>query len=227
MMKKRLALVLAASGALGSLGIGLPAAHAASPAVCTATQGVPCDFDATDGIEQGYFSTSSRFTIFDNTTNTLTVNGTAPDSVGVHWTIGDSYTVTVNDANTVVTAGTFLAVPRTRLFTHGCIAATNNYSLGADGYSPSLVARVNGDNTPCTFVFAAGDTYSGSGKFTISCETGGKVTHPDFENGSHPPVVDIPIPQPCAVGATVTVDGGRFGTGGSVLAGGAGPVPAR
>jgi hypothetical protein len=115
-------------------------------------------------------------------------------------------------AATVATPGPADALPR------GC-ASVSDFDTGVDVAARSLVAHVNVDE-PCTFRYAAGDTYSGSGRFTISCAGGVTYTHPDFQNGQYPPVVNVPIPTPCPLGAVVTIEAYHLGSGGSVVAGG-------
>ena len=97
---------------------------------------------------------------------------------------------------------------------HGCVSFANNVSLNLDFARRSLVARVN-TNSPCTFYFSAGDTFSGSGEYKISCATGGVVT----DSLAQGPQYQVPIPQPCDVGAIVTVQAGHAGSGGTVVAG--------
>jgi len=119
-------------------------------------------------------------------------------------------------AGMLFSAGT----PSAQALAHGCASVSNDYSLGFDLVSRSAVASVNRD-APCSFTFVAGDTYSGSGKFTVSCSTGGRYDHPDFQDGQYPPVYNVAIPTPCEPGAIVTLDGHHLGTGGMVVAGSA------
>jgi hypothetical protein len=110
---------------------------------------------------------------------------------------------------------------------HGCASFTRDVRAQFDPRSHSVGVDLFVDQ-PCSFVYAEGDTYSGSGRFTVTCETGGHVHHPDFQDGQYPPVANVPIPQPCAVGARVTLEGYRAGTGGGVIAGGlCGTAPGR
>jgi hypothetical protein len=109
-----------------------------------------------------------------------------------------------------------LGAPAARAAPHGCVSVSNNYWLSPDVSRRSLVASVN-TNKPCTFFFAAGDTFSGNGEYKISCATGGSfIDNYDDPSG---PKLQVPIPQPCAVGAKVAVHAGHLGTGGAVVAG--------
>ena len=109
---------------------------------------------------------------------------------------------------------------------HGCASASSDYSVALEPLARRLVVKVH-SNEPCTFIHAEGDTFSGIGRFTVTCSTGGAFHHPDdLPDGSpNPPVVQAPIPQPCAVGATVTLNGYHAFTGGSVIGGGMSEPP--
>jgi hypothetical protein len=109
-----------------------------------------------------------------------------------------------------------LMPPAAHAAPHGCASMSDNYSVSPDIARRSLVVRVN-TNSPCTFFFAAGDTYTASGEYKISCATGGVATD-SLQDG---PRYLVPIPQPCAVGAEVTIFAGHLGTGGGIVAGSA------
>lgn len=97
---------------------------------------------------------------------------------------------------------------------HGCVSVTNHYNVHVDVARHSFGLQVY-RNAPCTFYFSPGDTYSGSGEYTVSCATGG------FANDSRAmgPQALVPIPQPCAPGALVTIDASQPWHGGAVVAG--------
>lgn len=119
----------------------------------------------------------------------------------------------------VALGAALVAVPSTtpvNALPHGCAAATTDYSAAVDPHARAVGFSVN-ENKPCTFQFAPGDVFTGSGRFTVSCETGGYYHRPD-----HAEVEVLPIPQPCAPGAVVTLEGYHLGTGGSVIGGGIG-----
>ena len=107
---------------------------------------------------------------------------------------------------------------------HGCASASSDYSIAVEPLARRVAVKVN-SNEPCTFLYAEGDTFSGSGRFTVTCSSGGYYHHPDFQEGQYPPVTEIPIPQPCEVGATVTLDGYHQLTGGMVVGGGLRDAP--
>ncbi len=107
---------------------------------------------------------------------------------------------------------------------HGCASVTSDYSIATDPSARRVAVKVN-TNEPCTFRYAPGDTFSGSGRFTVTCSTGGYYHHPDFQDGQYPPVFGVEVPQPCAVGATVTLNGYLTGSGGAVIGGGPGVAP--
>ena len=108
-----------------------------------------------------------------------------------------------------------------RALPHGCASASSDHSVALEPMARRLAVKVNTDE-PCTFIYAEGDTFSGAGRFTVTCSTGGHFHHPDdLPNGEpNPPAIAVPIPQPCAVGATVTLNGYHAFTGGSVVGGG-------
>lgn len=115
-------------------------------------------------------------------------------------------------------------VPARAALPHGCYSQTSDFSASTDPSYRRFAVKVYTDE-PCTFVYAEGDTFSGSGRFTVSCSTGGYYHHPDFQDGQYPPVANVPIPQPCDVGATVTLQGYHAFTGGAVVGGGPGSAP--
>jgi hypothetical protein len=117
-----------------------------------------------------------------------------------------------------------VGVPPVKALPRGCASTTSDYSTTLDPAARQVAVRVNTDQ-PCTFVFAWGDTFSGSGRFTVSCSSGGYYHHPDFQEGQYPPVAGVPIPQPCEEGATVTLNGYHAATGGTVIGGGLGRAP--
>ncbi len=110
---------------------------------------------------------------------------------------------------------------------HGCASVSRDYSVAAEPMARRVAVKVH-TNEPCTFIYADGDVFSGDGRFTVTCSTGGYFHHPDdLPDGTHnPAVVAAPIPQPCAVGATVTLDGYHQFTGGWVAGGGRSAPPA-
>jgi hypothetical protein len=115
--------------------------------------------------------------------------------------------------------------PATGAVPHGCASVSRDYSVAAEPMRRSVEVDVH-SNEPCTFTYAEGDTFSGSGRFTVTCSTGGYYHHPDFQDGRYPPVFRVPVPQPCAVDATVTMDGYHQFTGGLVIGGGFTDPPA-
>lgn len=122
----------------------------------------------------------------------------------------------------VLLSATVVAAPAVRALPHGCASASRDYQAWADPRAREVGVRVN-SGEPCTFRFAEGDTFSGSGRFSVVCATGGRLDHRDLEHD--PPVFNAPIPQPCAVGALVTLDGNHAMTGGAVIGGGRGTLP--
>lgn len=118
-------------------------------------------------------------------------------------------------------------VPFAQAVPHGCVAVARDYSVAAEPLARRLAVKVHTDE-PCTFLYAEGDTFSGAGRFTVTCSTGGYYHHPDdLPDGSpNPPVTRVPVPQPCSVGATVTLDGYHQLTGGLVVGGGLSAPPA-
>lgn len=107
---------------------------------------------------------------------------------------------------------------------HGCASVSNDWTAALEPFERRIAVATN-SNAPCTFRYAAGDTFAGTGRFTVTCSSGGYFHHPDFQGGQNPPVVGVPIPQPCEVGATVTLDGYHLATGGLVIGGGLSTLP--
>jgi hypothetical protein len=113
---------------------------------------------------------------------------------------------------------------RAEALPHGCASFTSDASVDLDAFRRRVGTRIYRDE-PCTFYFSAGDTYTGNGRFSVACESGGYLLHPDHEEDT-PEHSDrlVPIPQPCYPGDLVTVDGFHPFTGGSVVAGGLGAL---
>lgn len=116
--------------------------------------------------------------------------------------------------------------PRTaQALPHGCVSASSDHWVHADAFRRGFGFSAYRD-TPCTFRYLPGDTFSGAGRFAVSCESGGHYFHPDYyEDGSSSFDKRVPIPQPCKRGDVVTINGFHTGTGGSVVAGGLGVAP--
>jgi len=106
---------------------------------------------------------------------------------------------------------------------HGCISVSNDHWAEADLFRRDFGVAVFRDQ-PCTFGYMPGDRYSGTGRFSIRCASGGYYFHPDYTDGELREDINKPIPQPCRRGDTVTIDGFHTGTGGAVAAGGAGDL---
>lgn len=110
--------------------------------------------------------------------------------------------------------------PSSGVVPHGCASVSSDYSVAFEPVYRKAEVRVNTDE-PCTFTYADGDVFSGNGRFTVTCSTGGHYHHRDME----PPDIATPVPQPCAVGATVTLNGYHPLTGGAVVGGGLSSLP--
>ena len=115
--------------------------------------------------------------------------------------------------------------PTAEALPHGCASVSRDYSVAAEPMARRAAVKVHTDE-PCTFLYGEGDTFSGAGRFTVTCSTGGRYYNEDFQGGEYPPVVGVPVPQPCDVGATVTLDGYHQFTGGLVIGGGLSGAPA-
>jgi hypothetical protein len=112
----------------------------------------------------------------------------------------------------------------TQAVPHGCASVSSDWTVAVEPLERHIAVETN-SNAPCTFRYAEGDTFAGTGRFTVSCSSGGYYHHPDFQGGQNPPVVGVPIPQPCDVGATVTLEGYHLFTGGMVVGGGLSAMP--
>lgn len=122
----------------------------------------------------------------------------------------------------LVVASSVVATRPAEAVPHGCASASRDYQAWIDPRAREAGVRVN-SGEPCTFRYAEGDTFSGSGRFSVVCATGGRHDQRDVEHDA--PIFGAPIPQPCDVGAIVTLDGNHAFTGGAVIGGGPGTVP--
>jgi len=124
------------------------------------------------------------------------------------------------------TSGGFVAGRSAQALPHGCYSGTDDYTVTADLFRRQAGIQVMQDK-PCSYFYDVGDTYTGSGRFTVSCSGGGYHFHPDYPSeGEDRLAQNQPIPQPCSPGDVVTIEAYHSGTGGTVFSGGAGDAAA-